>query len=323
MFNTLYMGLVAWDLGDDPYDHSQLANNFQAIDVHDHSTGKGLQIPSAGLKDRSVTTIKIALQAVTAAELADNSVSGAKLQDNAVTATKIVDNAVGTSEIADSAVTAAKIDPNFLPVGSVIMWGRSDQLPAGGWEVMDGRPWASITNTMGFNTGNIPDMRNTFPLGAATTGTGTDTGSPPAIGQQGSSHTVDLTHVHTAPAHTHSVPDHTHSISAVAGHTHQFLDDNGNPHHARSRTVGLPTSDGFRQALFVPGLQATDTGAGSSVQGPLDTQGSHNHGGATGGASGLNTGSAGAVETDGPDPSLAAVDNRPRYTGLIFIMRVR
>jgi hypothetical protein len=323
MFNTLYMGLTAWDLGDDPYDHSQLANNFVAIDQHDHSSGKGVQIPSAGLKDRSVTTIKIALQAVTSAELSDNSVSNAKLQDNSVGANEIIDGSVGTNEIANGAVTAAKIDPNFLPVGSVIMWGRPDALPSGDWEVMDGRPWSSITNTMGYSTGNIPDMRNRVPLGSVNAGSGTTPADPPATGATGGSHTKNVDHTHTGGAHTHPVPDHTHSISSQAGHTHQFLDDSGNPHDARSRTVGIPTADGFRQALFVPGLQATDTGAGSSVVGPLTTTASHNHGGATGGATGLNTGSGGNVATTGPSVDLTAVDVRPRFTGLMFIMRVR
>lgn len=326
MFNTINMGLVAWDLGTDPYDHAQLATNFTAIDRHDHSLGKGVQISTAGLADRSVTELKIALQAVGAPELQDNSVGGSKIIDGSITTAELADNSVTTSKIVDKNVTTAKLADDIIPIGTVISWYRPNSgvaLPGSGWEICDGRPWSSITNAWGVSTGNIPDLRNRFILGAATSGTGTGTGTPPDIGAPGAGHTVDLSHTHDLPSHTHTVPDHQHTITTGGSHTHQFLDDSGNPHDARSRTVGLPTTDGFRQALFVPGLQATDTGAGSSVAGPLSQHSGHNHTGVTGGAPGLTTGPTSAGTTGGASPSISSVDKRPAYVGLLYIMRVR
>lgn len=53
----------------DPYNHEQLADNHLKIDQHDHTTGKGTQIPSAGIQDGAITTAKITDAAVTASKL--------------------------------------------------------------------------------------------------------------------------------------------------------------------------------------------------------------------------------------------------------------
>jgi hypothetical protein len=307
MFLTLNMGLTAWDQGDDPYDHGQLANNFQKIDTHDHASGNGTQIPSGGLKDRSVTTTKIALQAVTGAELSDNSVSNAKLQNNSVDDDKLATDAVTTDKIADNAVTADKIDPTFLPVGTVLMWGLTDALPGGGWEIMDGRPWSSIPNAMGYTTGNIPDMTNRFPLGAALSGTGTGTTTPPVRNATGGSHSTDL-------SHTHAVSAHTHSIANGGLHNHLFINGNGELQDLHLHPVATPTAMtalGTKVAAFVGGylIEPDSTGIYDVV---METTGSHNHGGATGSAGGGNT-----------DSQLTTLDKRPRFTGLLFVMRVR
>lgn len=323
MIETLNMGLVAWDLGTDKYDHLQLANDLVVIDGHDHTENKGVQIPSAGLKDRSVTEVKIALQAVGTPEVQDSAITGAKLADNTVGATKIIDGSVGTPEIANGAVTAGKIDPGYLPVGSILMWGRPDASPPVGiWEVCDGRSWSTVSNAMGYTTGNMPDFRNVFPLGAAATGTGLDPSTPPPVGQYGGSHTVDLTHVHPTPAHTHSVPSHTHSIAAAGAHIHYFPDDDGNPLDVFTRLVGVVTSAGQREALYIPGLHSNGIGAGSSKIAPLSVEGNHDHGAATGSTSGT-TGSDGVSVTGSASRDLSAVDKRPAHVGVLFIMRVR
>lgn len=48
------MGLFKWDSINDFFSHEQLAANFQALDEHDHTTGKGEQIPYGGLAEQSV-----------------------------------------------------------------------------------------------------------------------------------------------------------------------------------------------------------------------------------------------------------------------------
>jgi hypothetical protein len=65
---TTNMGLVAWNASNDYFNHTELANNFVAIDEHDHSSGKGL--PVARVAANAVDANAIANGAVTNAKLA-------------------------------------------------------------------------------------------------------------------------------------------------------------------------------------------------------------------------------------------------------------
>jgi hypothetical protein len=78
----------------------KITNSFNAIDEHDHTTGKGAPIGTTALADGSVTVAK----------LADNSVSTNKIQGAAVTSDKIANGAVGALAILDGAITNIKID---------------------------------------------------------------------------------------------------------------------------------------------------------------------------------------------------------------------
>jgi hypothetical protein len=59
-FTSAKMGLRIWNLLTDLYDHSQLADNWAKVDYHDHSPGKGVQVPTEGLADGAVTSAKLA-----------------------------------------------------------------------------------------------------------------------------------------------------------------------------------------------------------------------------------------------------------------------
>jgi len=78
----------------------KITNSFNAIDDHDHTSGKGVAIGTTALADDSVT----------AAKLADNSVSTNKIQGAAVTAAKLASGAVGADAILNGAIANAKID---------------------------------------------------------------------------------------------------------------------------------------------------------------------------------------------------------------------
>jgi hypothetical protein len=54
------MGLRVWNQQTDPYDHTQLADNWAKVDYHDHSSGKGVQIPTGGIADGAITSPKLA-----------------------------------------------------------------------------------------------------------------------------------------------------------------------------------------------------------------------------------------------------------------------
>jgi hypothetical protein len=53
------VGLI-WNLLTDLYDHAQLADNWAKVDYHDHSPGKGVQIPTEGIADAAITGDKLA-----------------------------------------------------------------------------------------------------------------------------------------------------------------------------------------------------------------------------------------------------------------------
>lgn len=61
------------------------------------------------LPDGSVTTVKLADEAVKTGKIADGAVTSDKLADEAVTAAKLADDAVSTDSLADGAVTGEKI----------------------------------------------------------------------------------------------------------------------------------------------------------------------------------------------------------------------
>lgn len=300
-FDTINMGLRAWDLGDDPYAHSELAANFVTVDNHDHTPGKG----------KRITTTAIA--------------------DNAITSAKILDGTIQTADLADGAVTGQKIAPGVLPLGFIHFWYRQsvgEPIPSS-YELCDGRPWSSITNDLGYSTGNIPDLINKFAMGSTTPGV------------TGGANTIDLSHTHVVAAHSHGIGNHSHTVPAhshgIGAHTHaipsqaalKFLDDAGNPQTLAQR--GVPIGGGSnRQTAYVPNLNS-----GNDPSKNADAQ-AHDHGGSTGATSGstdsqgLTTNVAGSGVTDpaGPStsvgsPSLSAVDKRPAYVGLLPLMRVR
>lgn len=76
MRTTTKMGLASWDQPGDPYDYQQLAGNWQIVDFHDHSPGRGVQIGTAGLQPGSVTSNVLAAGAVGPSQL-----SSAVVQD--------------------------------------------------------------------------------------------------------------------------------------------------------------------------------------------------------------------------------------------------
>lgn len=138
--------------GETGWADSLRANGWQKIVDHDHSTGKGVRIGTAGIADNAINGTKLRLQnaewirarnaantadinvirvnssdviefsgdvapgdnTVSTVKLQDNAVTTAKIADNAITNAKVADNAVNTAEIADSAVTTIKINDDAV-----------------------------------------------------------------------------------------------------------------------------------------------------------------------------------------------------------------
>jgi hypothetical protein len=345
MSTTPNMGLTMWDLNSDPYDHDQLAANFNTIDLHEHDT-YGVQLNTGALLDSAITTAKIANLAVT------------------------------TGKLAASAVTAAKLDQEYVhPLGECMMWWRPDgsiAVPTG-WVVPIGQTILDVDHDFPI-VGSIvvPDFRNAFILGAATSGTGTGTGTPPAIGGVGGAHTASLSHTHAVNPHTHGVAGHTHTINAhshtVAGHTHSIAasgdhthginGDGAHNHDLMTRSnafesgltilsASLSGSPGNKsntsQSTYISGLTDGGLGGGGiSVPGVAAHNhggatvagGDHSHGGATGSATsstssdGLTTNSTSMTTNADAGTTTAAglagsTDIRPNFVGLLIIMKVK
>lgn len=316
---TPNIGLEAWDLGTDDFDHSQLANNWVAIDNHDHTPGRGLRISSPAIAPLNVLTEHIALLNITQPLLATPSVGTAQLFPHSVTKEILAEPAVYAANIANQQVTYEKLDPTVLPLGSVIMWYRKSgetNLPGGGWEICDGRAWSSITNSLGYTTGTIPDLRDSFAIGADINGI-----VAPSIGAGGGSNERNFAHSHNVDAHFHGVPSHSHGISLDGNHTHGFLGEDSNYHQLVQQLVRAPVAETeVRDALFNPGISLARTHE-SVIQepSPLQYTGAHSHGGATGASPEFSTTSTGT----GTDTQLGDVDIRPSYVALLYIMRCR
>lgn len=76
---TPSMGLKRWDQPNDIFSYTELSDNFNTLDLHDHTGGKGVQIPTEGLANLAVTETKLANLAVSGAKIANVAVTDAKL----------------------------------------------------------------------------------------------------------------------------------------------------------------------------------------------------------------------------------------------------
>lgn len=225
---TPNMGLISWDLLSDPYDHNQLAANFNTLDSHDHTPGKGLRITTPAI------------------------------QNEAVTNPKLGNWSVSTLKVEDDAITARQMDRDYVhPVGSIMPWWRpnaSTGVPAG-WEICMGQTILEGDHDFeGGGTVVLPDLRNQFLLGADVENTGTGATEKPAIGYQGGNHLRDITHQHTIPSHTHTVPGHSHTVNShshsIPGHSHTLSSHRHVHFHTvvnqyRSSTSGEPAERDF------------------------------------------------------------------------------
>lgn len=177
-------------------------------------------------------------------------------------------------------------DPNLavIPVGGLTMYAGTSA-PTG-YLMCDGTQVSRVTYKSlfdiigitygsgdGSTTFNIPDLRQKFPLGKASAGTGSTLGT--------SGGTIDHTHgggtlaaafsgtTSAAGGHAHVVDSHQHNISADGSHNHTYsgtvaTTDAGSTFNAGGG--GVPVTTDFHQHTY---------------SGSTSTDGSHSHGGAT------------------------------------------
>jgi hypothetical protein len=257
---------------------------------------------------------------------ASGSLPGAMLADDA---------SIGLAKMADD------VKRQMAQIGEVIDWWRpADSVPLpSGWEVCDGHQVpAGQHDFPGLSTSaiNLPDLRNAMILGADKDKarlTGANQGNAvtdgPGIGGSGGSNAAkDLRHGHGVPGvdHLHSVPvpNHLHTPGSFYAANHR---------HTVAINSGSAITDSATRAtgnFFVPNTEHYHSVFGSSEYG-----GNNAVGGTSGGADrsltvnsgvadrSLNTATNSLTWTTDPGSGGAIVDVRPKFVGLLKLMKVR
>lgn len=312
------MNLTLWDDLDDPYDHTELVTNWQKVDDHDHTATNGVQIPTGGLVNSAVTN--------------------AKLAPDAVTTSKILNGTILGEDLADGAIGIGQVDQDLfsaiVPLGVTVPWFRPNTgvgVPDG-WHIADGSVIAEGSHGWGVGGVTIPDLRNKFVLGAATSGTGTGVGTPPAENTVGGAHNKTFPHTHTVAGHTHTVNAHSHTVNAHTHvgpvHSHSISGDGGHTHNTGQAWRGNSNVRGNQ-----PGIHDYPEAFAFQNHGhTLDAAGFHNHGGSTGSGSGTTQASSPGTSDASPGTSSTTLttdsgsgggDIRPAFVGLLYITKVK
>lgn len=336
------MSLKVWNASSDPYDHEQLADNFLKLDLHDHSQGRGSQIPGAGIQSGAITSDHI--------------------YPGAIGGDAIGIDSIDTEQLVDESVTSDKLHPDArLPVGTVLDWycatpaSYQTYLPAG-WKVCDGSVIAAgqheIPGVTAGQSFTIPNLIGQFTRGADPAAS---LNAATGIGGTGGSATVNLLHSHTY-AHTHgvtgSVPNLPVSVSGTTSadgfHSHLYAGSLVSylgymmAIHPQDDSMGFSnnwggnTDGGDSAVSFIGAPGSTDQGAQWNVileNTPITplynthNAGTHTHtvtssGTATGGS--ITGGTTSSQDNSTTGNGLSATQNvLPPYTNLLKIMKVR
>lgn len=239
-----------------------------------------------------------------------------------------------------------------VPIGGILAWwGKATDIPHG-FEVCDG----TVVNTpKAVLRGPKPNLQDRFVRGArdhrsfvpqAFEGGGSDTIT---LGMNTGAHALTVaelpSHSHSMRSHSHTTPNHSHAIAPhdhgmdhvhqVDDHTHTDGVGNaanaGTPGGGGSVSVLTPNASGTTQGLATPPLRTQTpihpttfaakrvTDANTAALGTANDGG----GGATSTEPASNTGTIGSGAGHSHPIAAAAIDNRPAYLDVIFIIRVK
>lgn len=149
MANTLSnMGLKQWNLSDDRFAYIELADNFAAIDQHDHTVGHGVQIPSAGLASGAVTNAKLASGAVDSTKILSGTIQDSNLRSP-------------NNPVFRTLARTETLVPGGTTAGTYLL-GHNVPVAVGGDVVVDPPVLIAITGT----TLQVPHASTTFTITA-------------------------------------------------------------------------------------------------------------------------------------------------------------
>jgi len=107
--------------GTDIFKKEDVQTLAQAVDQHDHTTGKGLPMAAGSIPNGTITS----------AMIADGTIQGADIATGTITTTQIADGTIATADLANAAVTNAKLGTdtarlNLLTNGGFEIWQRGN-----------------------------------------------------------------------------------------------------------------------------------------------------------------------------------------------------
>lgn len=103
------MGLKAWNAGPDLFSYADLDANWAKVDAHDHTSGKGVQIPTAGIANNAITAAQIAAGEIDNSKInVSAAIAGSKLAANSITNDKIATADLQKLGLSDSVIRRGK-----------------------------------------------------------------------------------------------------------------------------------------------------------------------------------------------------------------------
>lgn len=167
---TPKLNLNVWDSVNDYFSHSELANNFDKIDAHDHSPGKGTLITASGLASNVITSSKILDGSITRAKIASYAIDDTRLDSGSVTTTKIGNAAVTSRTLAPIAGIAQQAADSTVTTSQQVVSTVTFVVEAAGHVLIDAHWYGTIA--AGASTTVTGEIRRTSNGVAQTVGTG-------------------------------------------------------------------------------------------------------------------------------------------------------
>src|SRR5215471_604311 len=107
--------------GSDQFQKEDVQVLAQAVDQHNHTTGKGLPLTTGSIPNGTITS----------AMIADGTITGTDIASGTITTTQIQDGTIATADLANAAVTNAKLGTDtarmsLLVNGGFEVWQRGN-----------------------------------------------------------------------------------------------------------------------------------------------------------------------------------------------------
>lgn len=126
------MGLKSWNAAADVFSYTDLDANWSKVDVHDHSSGKGIQIPLAGLASASVDSSKIVDGSIVNADInASAGIVGTKLAASTVAPSNLTSAAQPNNSVYKTIWESNAFETSLSTATTYIM-GTASVITAGG-----------------------------------------------------------------------------------------------------------------------------------------------------------------------------------------------